>query len=209
MFFMSGTSAGALNVEDDAERKQNQRQIIFASLWFILGFSLIFISMGATATYLGSMIRDYQDILRKIGGLVIIVLGLHMMGVIQIKALLYEKRMHLKGRPPGALGAFLVGLSFALGWTPCIGPILGGILGIAASAERVSQGITLLALYSLGLAIPFFITAVLMDRVFIHFRKLQKHMQKISVASGVFLILVGVMIFTNQLQSLANYLQPM
>ncbi|PIQ27019.1 cytochrome C biogenesis protein [bacterium (Candidatus Blackallbacteria) CG17_big_fil_post_rev_8_21_14_2_50_48_46] len=209
MFFISGTSAGALQAEEMEinEKKRQQRQIIFSSLFFILGFSLVFVALGATATSLGGLLKTHQDLLRKIGGIVIIVLGLHMMGVIQIKALLYEKRMHLKARPPGYFGAFLVGLSFALGWTPCIGPILGAILAIASTKNSVGEGIGLLAMYSLGLAIPFFVTALMMDQIFVHFRKLQKHMQKISIASGVFLILIGILIFTNFLQTLSNMLQ--
>ena len=211
MFFISGTSAGALNSTDsvpDAQvQKKKQQQIVFSSLFFILGFSLVFVALGATATGLGATLKAHQDLLRQIGGLVVIILGLHMMGLIQINALLYEKRLHLKARPPGYLGAFLIGLSFALGWTPCIGPILGAILAIASTKNSVSEGVLLLSMYSLGLAIPFFVTALLMDKVFVYFRKLQKHMQTISVASGAFLILVGIMIFTNILQVVSNYLQ--
>lgn len=208
MFFISGTSAGAMAEAEAEDRKLKQRQIILSSLFFILGFSLVFMALGATATSLGRLLANYQDLLRKLGGVVIMVLGLHMMGLIEIKALLYEKRMHFKARPPGYFGALLIGIAFALGWTPCIGPILGAILGIAGSQTQVSNGIALLAVYSLGLAIPFFLTALLMDKMFVHFRKLQKHMQKISIVSGVFMILIGILIFTNMLQSLSNYLQP-
>lgn len=212
MFFISGTSAAALNASASTEKVEvqpQQRQILLSALFFILGFSLIFIALGATATSLGSMLKAQQELLRKIGGIVVILLGLHMMGLIQIKALLYEKRLHLKARPPGYLGAFLIGLSFALGWTPCIGPILGAILAIASTKASVTEGITLLSVYSLGLAIPFFITALMMDRIFIHFRRFQKHMQTISVASGIFLVVVGILIFTNFLQKLSNGLQAL
>lgn len=208
MFFISGTSAGALASDAEGERQRTQTQILLSSVCFILGFSLVFVLLGATATTIGQALKSYQDLLRQIGGVVIIVLGLHMMGAIQIKGLLYEKRMHFKARPPGYLGALLIGISFALGWTPCIGPILGGILGIASTKASVGEGIRLLGMYSLGLAIPFFITALLMDKAFVHFRKLQKHMRTVSIVSGVFLILVGVLIFTNLLQTFANYLQP-
>jgi len=211
MFFISGTSAGALNAAEsdgaEAEKQKTQRQIILSSLCFILGFSLVFVALGATATGLGAMLKAHQDLLRQIGGLVVMILGLHMMGLIQINALLYEKRIHLKARPPGYLGAFLIGLSFALGWTPCIGPQLGAILAIASTKTSVLEGIRLLAVFSLGLAIPFFVTALLMDKVFVYFRKLQKHMQTISVVSGGFLVLVGILIFTNFLQTLSNFLQ--
>ena len=206
MFFIGGTSAGALKSAEDEEKKKSQRQIILSSLCFILGFSLVFIAMGATATGIGQALKSHQDLLRKLGGIVIIVLGLHMMGAIQIKALLYEKRMHFKARPPGYFGALLIGISFALGWTPCIGPILGTILGVASTKTQISEGVSLLSMYSLGLAIPFFATALLMDKLFVHFRKLQKHMQTISIISGVFMILIGIMVFTNMLQVFANYL---
>lgn len=206
MFFIGGTSAGALRSDEAEEKKQSQRQILLSALCFILGFSLVFVALGATATSLGQLLKTHQDLLRKLGGIMIIVLGLHMMGLIQIKALLYEKRMHFKARPPGYLGALLIGISFALGWTPCIGPILGAILAVASTKAQVSEGVMLLGMYSLGLGIPFFITALMMDRVFVHFRKLQKHMQTISIISGVFLIGVGVMVFTNLMQVLANFL---
>lgn len=206
MFFIGGTSAGALKSEEENEKKQSQKQILLSALCFILGFSIVFIALGATATSLGQVLKSQQELLRKLGGVMVIVLGLHMMGVIEIKALLYEKRMHFKARPPGYLGAVLIGLSFALGWTPCIGPILGAILAVASTKSNVSEGVMLLSMYSLGLGIPFFITALLMDRIFVHFRKLQKHMQTISIVSGVFLILVGIMIFTNMMQVLSNYL---
>lgn len=206
MFFIGGTSAGALKSDEAEEKKRSQRQILFSALFFILGFSLVFVSLGATATTLGQLLKTHQELLRRVGGLVIIVLGLHMMGVFEIKALLYEKRLHFKARPPGYLGATLVGISFALGWTPCIGPILGAILAVASTKAQISEGIVLLGMYSLGLAIPFFVTALLMDRIFIYFRKLQKHMQTISMVSGVFLILVGVLVFNNWLQILSNYL---
>ncbi|HEY9842700.1 MAG: cytochrome c biogenesis CcdA family protein [Candidatus Sericytochromatia bacterium] len=206
MFFIGGTSAGSLRSEEAEEKKRSQRQILLSALFFILGFSLVFVSLGATATSLGQLLKAHQDLLRQVGGLVIIVLGLHMMGLIEIKALLYEKRMHFKARPPGYFGALLIGISFALGWTPCIGPILGAILAVASTKTQVSEGIALLGMYSLGLAIPFFVTALLMDRIFVQFRKLQKHMQKISIVSGVFLILVGILVFNNWLQTLSNYL---
>ncbi len=206
MFFIGGTSAGALRSEEENEKKQSQKQILLSALCFILGFSIVFIALGATATSLGQVLKSQQELLRKLGGVMVIVLGLHMMGVIEIKALLYEKRMHFKARPPGYLGAVLIGLSFALGWTPCIGPILGAILAVASTKSNISEGIMLLSMYSLGLGIPFFITALMMDRIFVHFRKLQKHMQTISIVSGVFLILVGIMIFTNMMQVFSNYL---
>lgn len=194
-----------MDSEDVEEVKNQQRRILLSSLFFILGFSMVFITLGATASFLGSYISSNQVIFRQVGGVIVIVLGLHMTGLIQIKPLLYEKRMHVKARPPGYFGAFLIGLSFALGWTPCIGPILGAILGLAGSKGSVLEGIKLLSLYSLGLAIPFFITALMMDKIFVHFRKLQKHMQTISIVSGVFLMLVGVLIFTNMLQVMSNY----
>lgn len=208
MFFISGTSAGAMQSDSDAavEKPRVERQTILSALCFILGFSLVFIALGASATFLGSFLRDYQDLLRKVGGIVIIVLGLHMSGLVEIRALLYEKRMHFKARPPGYLGALLIGIAFALGWTPCIGPILGAILAVASTKTQVSEGMLLLSAYSLGLAVPFFVTALLMDKIFVHFRKIQKYMPKISLASGIFLIVIGVMIFTNALQSVSNYL---
>lgn len=184
----------------------NRQQVLLSALLFVLGFSLVFILLGASATSLGQKLKDHQELLRKLGGVAVMVMGLHMMGLIQIKALLYEKRFHFQARPPGYTGAFLIGLSFAIGWTPCIGPILGSILALASTQESVSNGIYLLSLYSLGLAIPFLVTALLMEKIFVHFKKLQRHMGTINLVSGAFMVVVGILIYSNWMQNLSNYL---
>lgn len=210
MCFISGTTAPVFaavpEVALETPPPSNRQQTLLSAILFVLGFSVVFIALGATATSVGQLLKDQQELLRKLGGVVVMVMGLHMMGVIQIKALLYEKRFHFQARPPGYMGAFLIGLSFAIGWTPCIGPILGSILAIAGTQESVSNGIFLLAVYSLGLAIPFLVTAFLMEKIFIHFKKIQRHMAAINIGSGAFMVLVGMLIYTNLLQTLSSYL---
>lgn len=203
MLFISGTSAGTMTT-DPIEKAKLQKKTIISSLFFIAGFSLVFITLGATATSLGKLLQSQLDMIRIIGGIIVIVLGLHMMGVFQIKQLLYEKRFHFKTRPPGYLGASLIGVAFAAGWTPCIGPTLAPILVLAGTNDSVGKGVFLLSVYSLGLAIPFFLTAIFMDKLFVQFRKIQKHMQKITIGSGAFLVVVGILIITNLFQVIAN-----
>lgn len=223
MCFISGTTAPAAQTKPDdvvasdnppppptdqptAPTQPNRSQTLLSALLFVVGFSLVFILLGASATSLGQQLKDHQELLRKLGGIAVMVMGLHMMGLIQIKALLYEKRFHFKARPPGYMGAFLIGLSFAIGWTPCIGPILGSILALASTQESVSNGIYLLSLYSLGLAIPFLVTALLMEKIFVHFKKIQRHMTTINLFSGAFMVVVGILIYSNLMQNLSNYL---
>jgi cytochrome c-type biogenesis protein len=147
-------------------------------------------------------------VLEKVAGAVIIVFGLHLIGVFRIRFLDVERRVQSNRKPAGPLGAFLVGLAFAFGWTPCIGPILGGILLMASSKETVGQGVVMLAVYSLGLGVPFLLTSVAIDRFFLVSAKIRKHYHAIEVVSGALLIVVGVLIFTDQMTLIVRYLTP-
>jgi cytochrome c-type biogenesis protein len=185
-----------------------RRRVVLSSLAFILGFSIVFVSLGASASVIGQFMMARLNVLGKVAGAIIIVFGLHTMGILRIEWLYQEKRVQTTKRPAGFLGATLVGIAFAFGWTPCIGPILAGILAIAATQDTVGNGVRLLSAYSLGLAVPFFATALAINRFFAAFAKIRRHYHKIELASGALLIAIGVLIFTNQFTILAQWLTP-
>jgi cytochrome c-type biogenesis protein len=204
---MRGTGAGVAAVAVAAP-PDARRRVILASLAFILGFSIVFVSLGASASAIGRFMMARLDILGKIAGAIIIVFGLHTMGVLRIEWLYQEKRVQTSKRPAGFLGATLVGIAFAFGWTPCIGPILAGILAVAATQETVGSGVRLLSAYSLGLAVPFFGSALAINHFFAAFAKIRRHYHKIELVSGALLIAIGVLIFTNRFTILAQWLTP-
>jgi cytochrome c-type biogenesis protein len=185
-----------------------RRQVLLASLWFVLGFSLVFVALGATASVIGKVLLQNQPILSKIAGAILIVLGLHTMGVFRLRFLESEKRVHTQSKPRGPLGALLVGIAFAFGWTPCIGPILGGILTIAGSRDTVLEGVQLLAVYSMGLGIPFLLTAMAINQFFAASARIRKYYHAIEVTSGALIVIIGLLIFFNQFTLITQYLDP-
>ncbi|MFA5909037.1 MAG: cytochrome c biogenesis protein CcdA [Vicinamibacterales bacterium] len=185
-----------------------KRQVIITSLFFILGFSLVFVSLGASATYLGQFLMERLTIFGKIAGVLLVVFGLHTMGVFKIEWLLQEKRVQANTKPASMLGAVIVGISFAFGWTPCIGPILSAILLVAAQQDSVGQGIVLLSTYSLGLAIPFLLTALAINQFFVAFARIRRYYHAIEIVSGALMIIIGVLIFTNRFTVIAQWLTP-
>jgi cytochrome c-type biogenesis protein len=201
----SHSTTAAVAVAAPAEAR---RRVVTSSLAFILGFSIVFVSLGASASVIGQFMMARLDVLGKIAGAIIIVFGLHTMGILRIEWLYQEKRVQTNKRPAGFLGATLVGIAFAFGWTPCIGPILAGILAIAATQDTVGSGVRLLSAYSLGLAVPFFATALAINRFFAAFAKIRRHYHKIELASGALLIVIGALIFTNRFTILAQWLTP-
>src|SRR5688500_5238808 len=174
-----------------------KRQVIITSLFFILGFSLVFVSLGASATFLGQFLMERLTIFGKVAGVLLIIFGLHTIGVFKIPFLLNEARVQANTKPASMIGAVIVGISFAFGWTPCIGPILSAILLFAAQQETVNQGIMLLSIYSLGLAIPFLLTAIAINQFFVAFKKIRRHYHTIEIVSGVLMIVIGLLIFFN------------
>lgn len=188
---------------DQLTQKESRSKVLHSaflnSVVFVIGFSLVFILLGASATAVGKFLQEYMGILSKIAGAVLILFGLHMIGLVKIPFLLYEKRIHQEGKRVGTIRSFTAGLLFAFGWTPCIGPILAGILTIAAAAETARQGMTLLAVYSLGLGVPFILSAVFLNAFFSVFSKIKAHLHKVEVAGGVILVALGALIFTNKL----------
>ena len=185
-----------------------RRRVLAASIFFILGFSFVFICFGAAASVLGQYMLERQRLLAKIAAVIVILFGLHTMGVLRIGWLYSEKRVQVERKPTTLFGAFFVGLAFAFGWTPCIGPILGGILAIAGTQQTVGQGVQLLAVYSAGLGLPFLLTAVAINQFFTVFKRIRKHYHLIEIVSGLLLVLIGVLIFTNRFTLIAKWLTP-
>jgi cytochrome c-type biogenesis protein len=204
--FISGLTLEEMQGEES--RSASRRHVIIASLAFVLGFTVVFVAAGASATAIGKFLFSQSTIIKRIAGAILIVLGLHMMGVFRIGFLESEKRIHTQRKPAGPIGAFLVGIAFAFGWTPCIGPILGGILTIAASRESVGEGVRLLAIYSLGLGVPFLLTSVAIDQFFAATRRIRKHYRKIELISGALIIAIGLLIFFDQFALIVQYLDP-
>jgi cytochrome c-type biogenesis protein len=189
-------------------RELSMRARVFtATLLFVCGFSLIFILLGASASMLGNVLNTYKGPLRFIGGLIIILLGVHLTGLLRIRGLDIEKRFHLKKRPFHFFGAFIIGMAFAAGWSPCIGPLLGAILIMAGNQDTVRQGSLLLGIYSLGLAIPFLLLSVFVNYMFQFLAGLRKIFKYLNPTAGVILIIVGLLLVTDNLNRIAGYLQ--
>lgn len=201
--FISGASMQQLTAGD--EIKKVRTKVLLSSLFFVLGFSAVFIALGASATAIGKLLLQYMRPLSIAAGIVIILIGIHLTGMIKIPALYKEKRIHVQSRPVGILGAFIIGLAFAFGWTPCIGPILAGILAVAGSQETITQGIVLLTAYSLGLGIPFMLTALSITLFFKAFDKIKKYFKIIEWVSGILLIIIGILMITGGLTIIAAW----
>jgi cytochrome c-type biogenesis protein len=184
-----------------------RRVALTHALLFVGGFSLVFILLGASATALGRALNYYQVWLQRIGGTLIILFGLLCLGVFNLRLLSQERRLHLERKPVGYLGSVLVGMAFAAGWTPCIGPVLGGILGLAATSADVSRGMLLLAVYSAGLALPFLVAAVAVDSFLDWFQRFRRFLPWVMRISGVILIFVGILLITGEFTRLAGWLQ--
>ena len=190
---------------DDVQR--SRRITLIHSLLFIAGFTLVFLALGATATVLGRVLFRHRDWVGRIGGVLVIILGLYLLGVFNLGALSRERRVHIATKPLGYLGTLVVGMAFAAGWTPCIGPILGGVLTYTASSADLSRGLVLLFAYSVGLAVPFLLAALMIDRFMELFQRYRGALLWISRASGVLLIVVGVLMITGSMTVLSAWLQ--
>jgi cytochrome c-type biogenesis protein len=199
---ISGASVEQLQSKDS----KLLRTVLLHSIMFILGFTLVFVSLGAVATSLGQLAHQYKKYLTWIAGIVIIVFGLHLTGIFKIKALYADKRIHSDQSGKSPIGAFLVGFAFAFGWTPCIGPVLAGILGLAANSDSVTKGILLLWVYSLGLAVPFLLTSLGIGRFLAFYGKFRRHLGVVEVVSGVLLIGIGGLILAGHFTWLSSKL---
>lgn len=201
--YITGLSFGDLDAEHPSQVVRSKT--LLHSLAFIAGFTVVFVLLGASATLVGSFLQEHMQLLRKVGGVLVILFGIHVTGLVPFTWLLGEKRVNLRHKPAGYFGSFLVGLAFAAGWTPCIGPILASILMIAATEEKVAHGIVLLLLYSIGLGIPFLLSSLALHKFIGLFNKFKKHIRLFEIVTGLFLVVVGVLIFTNWLSLLSGY----
>lgn len=202
--YISGMSLDDMRKADTAAR----RRLFTSTLFFILGFSLVFMAMGASASAIGAFLLGHLRIVQRIAGAVIVIFGLHLLGVFRIGFLDRDTRVQTSRKPATPLGALIVGTAFAFGWTPCIGPILGGILTIAGSKNTVGEGVLLLAVYSAGLGVPFLLTSLAVDRFFAASARVRRYYRAIEIVSGVLLVLLGLLIFTDKFTVLSRFLQP-
>ena len=193
--FLGGASLEELTAEGGIDKKV-QRQVFTSALAFVLGFATVFIALGATATTVSTMIADNMDILAKVAGVVIVIFGLHYMGLFKIGFLNFEKRFHLENKPAGLAGSYILGLAFAFGWTPCVGPILATILMVAASGDDVMYGTSLLAVYAAGIGLPFLLAAFAVKPFRAFLGQFPRHMRTVAMASGTLVVVTGVAIFT-------------
>jgi cytochrome c-type biogenesis protein len=190
---------------DRGSRRKNMAITLFHSVAFVAGFSLVFVLLGATASLVGQALAEYQDAIRIGGGVLIILFGFFVMDVVPIPFLQRDAKLHLKSRPAGYLGTVLVGVIFGAGWTPCTGPFLAAVLTQASQAETVGRGMALLAFYSLGLGIPFILSALALGVFLSTFKRLKDHMRAIKITSGTVLILMGLLLVTNKMTRITTY----
>ena len=181
------------------------RKVMLNSAAFIIGFSIVFITLGAISTEVGQILAQYKSLLARVAGVIIIVFGLHLTGIFQIKALLADTRLHSLKGGSSPWGAFIIGFAFAFGWTPCVGPILAVVLGFAAAQDTVIKGILLLAVYSAGLAVPFLLTSLGIERFLKFYNRFKFHMHAVEVASGVLLIFLGALLVLGRFTMIAGY----
>lgn len=192
--------------ELQAQETRLLRKVMLNSIAFILGFSVVFITLGALSTEMGQLLARYKSVLARVAGVVIVLFGLHLTGIFRINALYADKRLHSVKGGSTVAGAFVIGFAFAFGWTPCVGPILAVILGFAAEQDSVAKGILLLAVYSLGLAVPFLLTSLGIERFLKFYSRFRAHMHAVEVASGALLIALGVLLMFGRFTLLSNYL---
>jgi cytochrome c-type biogenesis protein len=203
--FVSGVSLEEMRGEAAGAAR---RQVLVTSLAFVLGFSLVFIALGASASVIGKFLFRHSSIIGKIAGVLVIVLGLHTMGVFRIPFLEADTRLRAGAKPKTVLGAVVVGMAFGFGWTPCIGPILSGILLLAGRADTVREGVVMLAVYSLGLGVPFILTALAINKFFAATGKIRRYYHAIELTSGALLIFIGILLFTDRMTIIVRYLTP-
>jgi len=201
---VSGSSLDQLKAR--SKEASLSRTVLLNSVMFIVGFSITFILLGASATWIGQVLVSRMRLLGQLAGLILIVFGIHLMGIFKINFLYKDKRFHNVEKPRGLFGALVLGLAFAFGWTPCIGPILAGILTLASTKQTVSQGMFLLSIYSAGLGIPFLLTSLALNKFLTFYSRFKKHFHAVEVVSGALVIAVGVLILTGSLTRLATWL---
>ena len=203
---ITGLSLTELGSSSPEARARVRRRTLTSGLLFVAGFSLVFIALGASATVLGGLLHDYRDWLARVGGVILAILGLHLLGVLRLPFADRDVRVHLTNRPMGVAGTFLIGIAFGAGWTPCIGPALASILTLAATSASVGQGMGLLAVYSLGLAIPFLFATVALDRFMASSASVRRWLPRLQRASGALILIVAALLLTDSMTRLAQLL---
>jgi len=201
--FVSGVSLDEMR--SDEARGRVRSRVVLNSMAFIIGFSLVFISLGASASFLGSLFLDYRNLIRITGGFFILLVGLYLVGLFKISALERYLQFNLKDKPAGYFGSVLVGITFAVAWTPCVGPILGVILALAGTSGEVGRGTLLLTTYAAGLVLPFFLSALAINSFFQFSQRLRRYIQAIHVMGGILLIIVGILLLTDYMTFLNAY----
>jgi cytochrome c-type biogenesis protein len=202
--YMAGVSLDQLTGQTNATVAR--RTVFFAALAFVLGFTTVFVTLGATASAIGRLVMQYREPLGIVAGVLIIIMGLHFLGVFRIGFLYREKRMQVHNHPAGLIGSYFMGLAFAIGWTPCIGPVLGAILAVAGSEGSVLRGAGLLAVYSLGLGVPFLIAALFAGPFIGMMRRFRRHIGAVEKVMGGLLVVTGVLFITGGMQTLSFWL---
>jgi len=198
--FITGYSADELT----RNSKETRKKVVITTLVYVSGFSSIFILLGASASFLGGFISEYTFILRYAGGGIILILGLHLLGIINIQTLNFEKKVHVTKKPIHLLGVFIIGMAFGAGWSPCIGPMLGSILIVAGNQETIAQGILLLSIYSAGLAIPFILLSFFVNRIFDIMKRASRAIVYINKTAGGFLVVLGILLITDKFRLIAG-----
>jgi cytochrome c-type biogenesis protein len=206
LVFISGLSLDELKQGDSASSKKQYLRVLLAAFAFVLGFTTVFVALGATASYFGQLVRSELPLLARIAGFFIIIMGLNFLGVFKLGFLSREARYHQQRKPVGLLGAYGIGLAFAFGWTPCIGPVLAAILSLAAATDSVSRGAGLLAIYSLGLGIPFMIAAASVNLFLRFFSRFKSKLGLVEKIMGAALVVTGLLFLTGQMQVLSYWL---
>ncbi len=192
--FITGMSVGALTADLTGAAR---RRVMLHALAFVAGFSLVFVSLGASFSAAGQFLLDYRETIRRVGGVLIVLFGLYIAGVFKLGLLGRTKQLQLREKPAGYLGSLAVGITFAIGWTPCVGPILGAILSLAGTADTVQRGVGLLIAYSAGLGLPFLLSAVALGSFLRVFKRYRPFIPVMERAAGILLVVVGVLVFTN------------
>lgn len=205
LMYLSGLSFQQLAHSDD--HAMVKKAVLMNALLFIVGFSIVFIGFGASASLLGHMLLDYQDVIRKAGAILMIVFGLHMSGIIRLKCLMLEKRLSVTTRRAGPIASLLIGGTFAAAWTPCVGPILGTMLLYAATKDTLLDGVTLLAFYSLGLGVPLLMASVAVNRFLSIFQQIKTYLRFVSGMSGALVMMMGVLMYLDRVSLLTAFFE--
>jgi cytochrome c-type biogenesis protein len=203
--FVAGTTLDRLVAAEGFDPALTRR-VFVSALAFVIGFSTVFVIMGASASALNRLILENIEVIGKVAGAVIVIFGLHYMGLLKIPLLYRDARIHTSERPTSILGAYVIGLAFAFGWTPCVGPILATILTVAASRDQLGYGVSLLATYALGLGIPFLLAALAVKPFMAFMQRFRRHLRKVEITAGALLVVTGILIFTNSLGQFSYYL---